>query len=149
FYVGVLSQSSAYAIQDSDVWTEIIFTGAVGSPAATIAQAGTGGLFVSGWRCRVRNAIVGALPFVPIPPTGSTINGLSSLVLLSGPYADSYSDGANYFAVIGETPTGINLLRNSKFDIWRRGNTGTVTAGAAAYGPDGWIIGGTGAAITW
>lgn len=43
----------------------------------------------------------------------------------------------------------INKFRNGNFDIWQRGITGTITAGTPAYTADGWIVGSSGANITW
>jgi len=43
----------------------------------------------------------------------------------------------------------LNKFRNASLDIWQRGASGTVTAGAPSYTADGWIAGCTGANIAW
>jgi len=151
FLLGVNVQSGlSYTLVDSDAWCEVVFTdgSATGSIAVTLPQAGASGLFVGGWRTRVRHGGQ-SWRLLIITPNTSTINGNTSLILLGGQYADIYSDGTNYFAVIGETPSGINVLRNCKFDIWRRGTSGTMAAGGSGYIVDGWILNPTGAACPW
>ncbi|CAN5264369.1 hypothetical protein BH10PLA2_BH10PLA2_00750 [soil metagenome] len=43
----------------------------------------------------------------------------------------------------------INKFRNPAMDIWQRSTSGSVTAGSPAYTADGWIVGCTGANVTW
>ena len=148
FFLGVNVQSGAsYALADTDAWTEVVFTAATTAIAVTIAQAATGGQFLTGWKCRIRHA-GSSFRLLTLTPTVSKVNGLNSLVLLPGQYADVYSDGTNYAAVVGEGQSGINVLRNTKFDHFRRGLTGTASS-AAATGPDGWYLAASGTALTW
>lgn len=66
--------------------------------AVTLPQAGSGSpaSFLSGWYFTAQN--IGNTA-VTITPTTSTINGASSLVLLSGQSAVIFSNGTNYLAV--------------------------------------------------
>ncbi len=43
----------------------------------------------------------------------------------------------------------INKFRNGTFDIWQRGTSGSITTGNTAYTADGWIVGATGATVSW
>lgn len=43
----------------------------------------------------------------------------------------------------------LNLFRNANFEIMQRGSSGSVTTGNANYTMDGWILGATGATVTW
>ena len=43
----------------------------------------------------------------------------------------------------------VNKFRNATLDINNRGLSGTITAGSPSYTSDGWIIGCTGANVTW
>lgn len=66
--------------------------------AVTLPQAGAS--FPSGWVASFSNQGVGA---ATITPTTSTINGVASIVLLSGQSVDIVSDGTNYYALVGVT----------------------------------------------
>jgi hypothetical protein len=84
---------TTYAIANGDCGK--LVTLANGSAiAVSIAQAGTGGLFAAGWFADVQNTGVGT---VTITPTVSTINGGSTLVLLTGQGVRIATDGTNYF----------------------------------------------------
>ena len=43
----------------------------------------------------------------------------------------------------------VNKFRNGTFDIWQHGTSGTVTSGNTSYTADGWILGATGATLSW
>lgn len=43
----------------------------------------------------------------------------------------------------------VNKFRNSTFDVWQRGISGTITAGTPAHSADGWVISSSGANVTW
>src|SRR5215472_2451922 len=77
FFLGVNVQSGAsYALADADAWTEVVLT-SQSAVSVTLAQANTGGQFLSGWKCRVRHA--GGFRLVTVTPSVSKINGLNSL----------------------------------------------------------------------
>ena len=57
-----------------------------------------------------------------------------------------YMNGAS---VGGQFVGFVNKFRNGNMDVWQRGLTGTITAGTPAYTADGWIVGCTGANISW
>jgi hypothetical protein len=61
--------------------------------ADTIAQAGSGGNFATGWFVDLQNTGAGTLT---LTPTTSTINGGATLTLLTGQGVRIVSDGANY-----------------------------------------------------
>jgi hypothetical protein len=83
---------TSYAILNKDGGKLITFSNA--SPvAASIGQAGTGGLFATYWFVDVRNLGAGT---VTITPTTSTIGGSSSLALTTGLSARIISNGTNY-----------------------------------------------------
>lgn len=93
--------TTSEAIVDSDRAKIVTFSNAA-AVAATIAQAGTGGNFASGWYCDLVNLGVGD---VTLTPTTSTINGLSALVLKKGEGVRLASDGANYVFIAGQPTT--------------------------------------------
>ncbi len=85
-------------IVDLDAGSTIIYNRAT-SVAASIAQAGTSGLFKKGWFAYVKNINAGD---VTITPTTSTIGDSASatLVLKQGTSAIIVSDGTNYTAYV-------------------------------------------------
>ena len=84
---------TSYAIQNGDCGKLISQSNS--SPIAdTIAQAGSGGNFPAGWFADLQNTGAGTLT---LTPTTSTINGGSTLVLLTGQGVRIVSDGTNYF----------------------------------------------------
>ena len=58
-------------------------------------------------------------------------------------------DGSAWTAITGGQAGFSNKFRNAAFDIWQRGTSGTITAGTPAYTADGWIVGSSGANVTW
>jgi hypothetical protein len=84
---------TSYAIANGDCGK--LVSQANGSAIAdTIAQAGASSLFVSGWYVDVQNTGAGT---ITVTPTTSTINGGSTLTLLTGQGVRIISDGSNYF----------------------------------------------------
>ncbi len=84
---------TSYAILNGDCGK--LVTQANGSAIAdTIAQAGSGGNFAAGWYADLQNTGAGT---ITVTPTTSTINGGSSLTLLTGQGVRIVSDGTNYF----------------------------------------------------
>lgn len=71
--------------------------------AATIAQAGSGGNFASGWAVSLKNLGAGT---VTVTPTTSTVDGAASFTLTTGQGVDLYSDGTNYFTQPGKGSSG-------------------------------------------
>jgi|ERR1700676_1456905 len=66
--------------------------------SVTLPQAGAS--FPAGWIATFSNQGAGT---ATITPTTSTINGVSSVVLLTGQSLDIVSDGTNYFGLVGTT----------------------------------------------
>jgi len=99
--------TTSEAIVNGDQCKLVTFNNA--SPvAATIPQAGVGGLFNSFWSAQFLNLGTGA---VTITPTTSTINGAATLVLLTGQGCGVYSDGSNYEAQCGQAPLTPTLIQ--------------------------------------
>lgn len=94
------------AIANSDQNKLVTFSNA-GAVACTIAQAGSGGNFFSGWAVSLRNLGAGT---VTCTPTTSTVDGAANFTLTTGQGVDLYSDGTNYFTQPGKggggTPGG-------------------------------------------
>lgn len=85
---------TTYSIQDSDRGSRITFSNA--SPVAVnLAQANSGGNFISGWYVFVENINTS---LVTITPSTSTINGWPTIVLAQWQWALILSDGTNYQA---------------------------------------------------
>ena len=97
---------TSYAIVDGDCGKFITFSNAA-AIAATIAQAGGGGSFASGWFATLINEGAGT---VTLTPATSTIDGAASLTLATNQSFDLFSDGTNYFTARGRgssiTPGG-------------------------------------------
>jgi hypothetical protein len=102
---------TTYAIANGDCGKLVTLANAA-PIAVSIAQAGTGGLFAAGWFADVQNTGVGT---VTITPTTSTINGGSSLVLLTGQGVRIVSNGTNYliFGSISNGGTVQNITINN------------------------------------
>lgn len=49
----------------------------------------------------------------------------------------------------GNVSSFLNKFRNAPMDVWQRGTSGTITAGAPGYTADGWVVSATGANVTW
>lgn len=81
-------------ISNTDLGRAITYSNA-SAIAASLAQAGTSGLFLDGWTTEVKNTGAGTLT---ITPATSTINGASTLVLAQNLGAFIWSDGTNYHA---------------------------------------------------
>ena len=93
---------TSYAILNGDINKLITFNNSA-QIAATIAQAGGGGSFASGWHCWFLNIGTGT---VVLTPATSTISGYQKLVIPPNSSGMLWSDGANY-RVLGTT--GANL----------------------------------------
>jgi len=82
------------------------------------AIAGTlpvaGGAFITGWWTNVQNRGAGTLT---ITPTTSTIDGVSSLVLLAGQGCRIVSDGANYYTQRGSAGLALVAMTGAKADV--------------------------------
>jgi hypothetical protein len=87
--------ASAFAIPTTDCAT-VIYRNNAAAVSDTIARAGTGGNFPSGWFAWYQCAGAGGCT---ITPATSTINGASSLVLPSGASVMIQSNGTNYTAM--------------------------------------------------
>lgn len=100
---------ATYAIQNSDCGKLVSFAraGAVSSIAVSIAQAGSGGNFVSGWLVQLEDT---GTTQVDITPTTSTIDGAASLTLNPNQGIVLFSDGTNYFTNRGR---GYNQIQNA------------------------------------
>jgi hypothetical protein len=133
------------AVANSDRGKLVTFSN--GSPvAASIAQAGTGGLFASGWFAYFFNVGVGA---VTLTPTTSTINGGATITFAQYTGGFLYSDGTNYgflpFGLIqGVTGTGAVVLAvaptvtTPKWTSYTvAGLPGSPSEGQYAYATDG------------
>jgi hypothetical protein len=88
------------------------------------------------------------------------LNGLTNTtgVLLNGVTATTQAIGDNsakiatdaFVNASGYLGSGfVNKFRNASFNIAQRGISGTVTTGNANYTLDGWIVGATGATVSW
>lgn len=132
---GTLSEShvvsaqtgTTYAIQQGDQAKLTTFSNA-SAVAVSLAQAGGGGNFQSGWDATFVNLNTGV---VTITPATSTINGSASLSLKQGQHARIFSDGTNYFAVTGATIgflIGSNNLSDLPNTLTARGNLGLGSA---------------------
>jgi hypothetical protein len=120
--VNLQTGAGAYAIQQSDCG-QLVSRNQASAVSDTIAQAGIGGNFASGWytdyQCRGAGGCT-------ITPTTSTIDGGSSVVLTQNQGLRIASDGTNYF-----TQRGV-------------GKAGTVTSVATTCGTSGGTITGSG-----
>lgn len=83
---------TSYAILNGDINKLITFTNSA-QIAATIAQAGGGGSFLSGWHVWFLNIGTGT---VVLTPSTSTISGYQKLVIPPNSSGMLWSDGANY-----------------------------------------------------
>jgi hypothetical protein len=92
---------TTYTVVNGDCGKLLTFSNASGI-AVTLPQAGSGGNFVSGWSIDVQNIGSGA---VTISPTTSTIDGASSIKVLSGQGVRIVSNGTNYFTLRGMSPS--------------------------------------------
>lgn len=81
----------------------------------------------------IQEEIMAVITAAGLTPARNTWTQLLSAIILIGGVSSGY----------------INGFRNAPLDVWQRGISGTITAGAPAYGPDGIIIGSTGANVTW
>ena len=142
---------TSYAIVDGDRGKLITASNAA-AQAYTIAQAGATSAFQAGWYADVRNISTNPLGVVTITPSTSTINGLSSLIILPGGNVRIVSDGANYqvTSLNIQPPSlsaggGINKFRNGTMDIWQRGTSALASAATTVngYQVDGWITNNT------
>lgn len=112
---------TSYAIANSDQSKLVTFSNA-SAIAASIAQAGSGGSFASGWEVEVLNRGAGT---VTITPATSTINGAATLTLTTGQGAHIFSDGSNYQAQAG----GAGAAGVSSYN----GRTGAVSTTTGDY----------------
>jgi hypothetical protein len=92
---------ASYAILNADCGHLVTLNNS-GAVAVSIAQAGSGGNFASGWSIAVENLGAGT---VTITPATSTIDGAATLTLTTNQGIGLYSDGANYFTVRGRSST--------------------------------------------
>lgn len=107
FMAGVNAQSgTVYTMVYTDVNKLVTFSNAA-SIGVTLAQATTVG-FTSGAQFHLRNLGAGT---VTVTPATSTVDGVTTLVLLTGQGVDLYSDGTNYFTQKGSAaaPVSINF----------------------------------------
>lgn len=88
---------TTYALAGSDR-SKLVTLKNAAAVAVSLAQAGA--TFPAGWITKVSNQGAGT---VTITATTSTINGVATLVLLTGQSVDLISDGTNYFACVGVT----------------------------------------------
>lgn len=102
---------TSYAIQNSDCGNLVTFSNA-GTVTATIAQAGSGGNFISGWSSHLENRGAGA---VTVTPSTSTIDGGTSITLSTNQGVVLFSDGTNYFTERGLAPAGTPQLHSITF----------------------------------
>lgn len=85
--------TTSEALANSDQGKLVTFSNAA-AVACTIAQAGSGGNFATGWVASLKNLGAGT---VTCTATTSTIDGSGSVVrLMPGQGLDLYSDGTNY-----------------------------------------------------
>jgi hypothetical protein len=140
--LGIDTQSgTSYAIPNSDCGKTLTFT-ASGAVAVTIAQAGTGGSFPSGWYVDVQEQGAGG---VTITPNTSTVDGGATVALAQHQSLRLFSNGTNYitergFAAAGATPAGamgavqINGGSGAFGDSGCTANTGGQICGLYALG---------------
>jgi|SRR5208282_2360494 hypothetical protein len=88
---------TSYTILSSDR-SKLVTLKNASAVAVTLPQAGAS--FPAGWVATFSNQGAGT---VTITPTTSTINGASTVVLLTGQSVDIISDGTNYFGCVGTT----------------------------------------------
>lgn len=91
--------TTSEAILNADCGKLDTFSNA-GAVAVSIAQAGSGGLFVSGWSVWLENLGAGT---VTITPATSTIDGAATLTLTTNQGVQLFSDGTNYFTQRGRS----------------------------------------------
>jgi hypothetical protein len=78
--------------------------------AVTLPQAGAS--FPAGWIASFSNQGAGT---VTITPTTSTINGSTSVTLLTGQSIDIVSDGTNYYGMVGTTTFPVTTPVTNEF----------------------------------
>ncbi len=102
---------TTYAILNADCGKLVTLSNG-SAIAVSIAQAGSGGNFASGWFADVQNTGVGT---VTVTPTTSTINGGATLTLLTGQGVRIVSNGTNYLIAgsIGNGSTVQNITINN------------------------------------
>lgn len=88
--------ATSYTVQNTDQ-SKLITVSNTSPIALTLPQAGSGGLFASGWMAQIVNINTGA---ATLTPTTSTINGLSAIVLRQYDSIIIVSDGTNYKAML-------------------------------------------------
>src|SRR3990172_657226 len=70
--------------------------------------------FINGWWTSIQNVGAGTLT---VTPTTSTIDGVSSLVLLAGQGCRIVSDGANYYTQRGSAGLALVAMTGAKADV--------------------------------
>ncbi len=128
------------AVTDSDRGKLVTFSNG-SAVAASIAQAGTGGLFAAGWFAYLFNVGAGV---VTLTPATSTVNGSATITFVQYTGCFIYSDGTNYgalrFGIVPTTATTHQFVTAIAAD-----GTGTKAQPAAADLSDG--VTGTGAVV--
>ena len=114
---------TSYAINNTDRG-KLITQGNAAAIADTLAQAGTGGNFLTGWYTCVENTGAGLLT---ITPTTSTVDGAASVSINTNQGLCIWSDGSNYF-----TQRGMGDSQHTIPFVWGDG-TATLSANGFAY----------------
>lgn len=105
------------------------------------AQAGQGTITING-ADKLNNGSVGVGTIMPTGTSGRITTDANGNLWLNGTTVKAGIQVASQGGFI-------NKFRNGQFDIWQRGTSGTITAGSPSYTADGWIVGSTGANVTW
>jgi len=121
-----LETGSNFAITNADCGYLVDLSNA-SAQTPTIAQAGTGGNFSSGWYADVCNIGAGAQT---LTPTTSTINGASTWVIFQNQCGRLVSDGTNYQFASGAGGFGTSVFNAGITVKVRSSAASTVTASA-------------------
>ncbi|QEL19346.1 hypothetical protein [Limnoglobus roseus] len=63
--------------------------------------------------------------------------------------ANKFLSANGTFQAVSSVFNYVNKFINSSMDVWQLGTSGTITAGTPSYTADGWMVGCTGANVTW
>lgn len=121
------------AILDADCGNQLQYTNA-GLVSLTIAQAGSGGLFLSGW---FTDFLCTGAAGCTLTPATSTVNNAATLHLATNQSARLWSDGSQYWANVGSStgsaPTTNQNIRTigASFGAFQSG--ATALSGSLTY----------------
>jgi hypothetical protein len=105
---------TSYVVQDGDR-AKLITASNAAAQAYSIAQAGVGSAFQSGWYVDIHNISTNPAGILTLTPATSTINGLGALLIYPGQSVRIVSDGANYQTSF--YPVLTNLMNSLGSDV--------------------------------